>query len=236
MYHSVRIYKDKCGVHVSTQTVAIFLDYGTCTRVYVCTCYVPGIIYTLRRCHDSRRQYDTPTYIIVVYSLVLRLVAACCRISAFVCTGQRLVRARVALWSTPGLASMKHLEAFGNFPFGYSRDVFFHLLVHRLFSFFQAFFLQPELTLDLYETKKTTARLIRTCHACAHTYIHYVYISCDTTTIQQQWGPQEAEIQYTAVRVHVPGTYYAIHTLRQQTATRYSSNSATAASLSLIHI
>ena len=27
------------------------------------------------------------------------------------------------------------------------------------------------------------------------------------------------EVQYSAVRVHVPGTYYIIHTLKQQTAT-----------------
>ena len=29
----------------------------------------------------------------------------------------------------------------------------------------------------------------------------------------------QVEIQYTAVRVHVPGKYYIVHTLQQQTAT-----------------
>ena len=29
----------------------------------------------------------------------------------------------------------------------------------------------------------------------------------------------QVEIQYTAVRVHVPGTSYIVHTLQQQTAT-----------------
>ena len=28
----------------------------------------------------------------------------------------------------------------------------------------------------------------------------------------------QVEIQYTAVRVHVPGKYYIVHTLQQQTA------------------
>ena len=29
----------------------------------------------------------------------------------------------------------------------------------------------------------------------------------------------QVEIQYTAVRVHIPGKYYIVHTLQQQTAT-----------------
>ena len=32
-------------------------------------------------------------------------------------------------------------------------------------------------------------------------------------------GAQEVEIQYTAVSVHVPGPYYIVHALQQQTAT-----------------
>ena len=45
--------------------------------------------------------------------------------STLVCTGQRLVRARVVLWSTPRLARMKHFAIFSSAM--YTRDEFFHL-------------------------------------------------------------------------------------------------------------
>ena len=115
----------------------------------------------------------------------------CGRSSTFVCPGQRLVRARVVLWSTPGPASMKHFAIFP--PDTYSRGAFFHL---GYSFFFRHVFLQPEPTLDFmkqtnvifthppedYKQKqnknknKTTARLIRTCDTCAHTYVHDVFI------------------------------------------------------------
>ena len=57
-----------------------------------------------------------------------------CRSSTFVCTGQRVVRARVVLWSTPGLASMKHFAFFSSDA--YSRGLFFHLG----YSFFSGMF------------------------------------------------------------------------------------------------
>ena len=67
---------------------------------------------------------------------MLLLTAACCRFSAFGCTGQRLVRARVVLWSTdaPGLASMKH---FACFPSDIVAAVFF-ILGYSVY--FQAFY------------------------------------------------------------------------------------------------
>ena len=51
MYHFVRIYREKFGIHVNTQTVVTLLDIGMCT-----TClrmYPLRTIHTLRRCKDS---------------------------------------------------------------------------------------------------------------------------------------------------------------------------------------
>ena len=51
MYHIVRSYKERFGIHVNIQTVVTFLDIGTCT-----TClrmYPLRIIHTLRRYNDS---------------------------------------------------------------------------------------------------------------------------------------------------------------------------------------
>ena len=68
--------------------------------------------------------------------------------STFVCTGQRLVRARVVLSSAPGLASIKHFAIFPSDT--YSRGVLFHLG----YSFsFRHVFLQPEPTLDFVKQK-----------------------------------------------------------------------------------
>ena len=80
------------------------------------------------------------------------------------------MRARVVLCSTSGLASMKHFSIVPS-------DI---LVVAAYFFqtvFFRHVFLQPESTLDLYETKKTTARLIRTRDTCTSIYILYVYIT-----------------------------------------------------------
>ena len=65
-----------------------------------------------------------------------------CRSSTFVYAGQRLVRARVVLWSPPGLASMKHFAIFSSDTCEYSRGVFFHLdysfFVRHMFFFNQS--------------------------------------------------------------------------------------------------
>ena len=78
---------------------------------------------------------------------MLILAAACYRSGTFVCTGQRLMRASVVLWSTPGLASMKRFAIF-------SSDIVAAYFSSRLFSFLTYFILQPEPTRDLYGTKK----------------------------------------------------------------------------------
>ena len=101
MYHLVRNYKERFGIHVNTQTVVTFLDIGTCTT------YLR--VYRLRIVHTQRRHNDSSGSTILVRIIVELQIgtAACCRSSTFVCTGQRLVRARVMLWCTSGLASMK---------------------------------------------------------------------------------------------------------------------------------
>ena len=51
MYHTVRNYKERFGIHVNIQTVVTFVDIGTCT-----TClrmYPSRIIHTVRRYNDS---------------------------------------------------------------------------------------------------------------------------------------------------------------------------------------
>ena len=72
--------------------------------------------------------------------------AAYGRSSTIVCTDivQRLVRARVVLWCTSDLASVKHFEIV-SLRIYCSRGVFFHLYS----VFFRYVFLQPEPTLDL---------------------------------------------------------------------------------------
>ena len=144
-----------------------------------------------------------------------------CRRSTFVCTGQRLVHARVVLWSTPGLASMKHFAVFSS-DTTYSRGVFFHL---GYSFFFRHVSLQPEPTLDFMKQTKfilpirrriknkkqkpkqknaTAARLIRTCDTCAHTYILYVYIMIQLqhySSVELHVMGTQVEIQYTAVCV-----------------------------------
>ena len=129
-YPFVRHYKDIFGIHVNTQTVVTFWILVRVRRVYVFTCYVPGIIHTLPTYND--RGSMILVHIMWYYRLVLLLTAACCRSSTFVCIGQRLVRARVVLWSTgtPGFSSMKH---FASFPSGLVEAYFF---IYRVFSFF----------------------------------------------------------------------------------------------------
>ena len=72
----------------------------------------------------------------------------CCRSITYSCTGQRLVRARVVLWSTPGLASLKHFAIFCSDT--YSRCVFFGLV----FFFFQAWFSPTRANPGFYEANK----------------------------------------------------------------------------------
>ena len=131
-----------------------------------------------------------------------------CRSSTFVCTGQRLVRARVVLWSTPGLASMKHFAIFSSNA--YSRGVFFYLGYY----FFQACFSSTRANpgfcdankLYFYpstggletknkktkQKKTTAARLIRTCS--------YIFIY----TLRILW--YNYQVQHDAVLLHVVGT------------------------------
>ena len=115
-----------------------------------------------------------------------------CRSSTFACTGQRLARARVVLWFTLGLASMKHFEFFPSDTYTSSGAVFFIYDIHLFSGMF--FFHQSQpwtLWIKLYfnrsaggmkaksktKLKKTTAaRLIRTCDTCAHTYILHAYV------------------------------------------------------------
>ena len=110
MYHCVRHFKDRFGIHVNTQTVVTFLDIGSCT-----TCsriYLLRIIHTLRRYNNSNgtmilvhtRNSGTTSwcyFLLLLAAVVVRLFAP-----------DRLVRARVVLWSTPVLASMKHFAIF----------------------------------------------------------------------------------------------------------------------------
>ena len=108
------------------------------------------------------------------------LFPAACRSSTFVCTGQTRACSRcvvVYLWSWFN-------EAFCDCPFGYSRGVFFHL--HSVF--FRHVFLQPEPTLDLYETNKNDSTsdtyvwyVCTSIHTLHHAYPRYY----DTTTLQQ---------------------------------------------------
>ena len=79
-------------------------------------------------------------FIVVYYRLVLLLPAACCRSSTFVCTGQRLVCARVVLWCTSGLAPMKH---FATVP---SDMVVAYFFIYLCSVFLRQVFLEPEPT------------------------------------------------------------------------------------------
>ena len=72
--------------------------------------------------------------------LVLLLPAACCRSIAFVCTGQRLVCARVVLWCTSGVASMKR---FAIVP---SDIVVAYFCIYLYSIVFTHVFLEPEPT------------------------------------------------------------------------------------------
>ena len=114
---------------------------------------------------------------------MLLFPAACGRSSTFVCTGQSLVRARVVLWCTSGLVSMKHF-AIVSLRIYCIRGVFFHL-----FSvFFRHVFLQPEPTLDLYVWNKNDSTSDNVLDTCAHPYLYStaVRIYYDTTTLLQQ--------------------------------------------------
>ena len=56
------------------------------------------------------------------------------------------MRARVFLWSTPGLALMKHFAILSSNTYEFSRGVFFHLGTYSFL--FRHVFLQLEPTLD----------------------------------------------------------------------------------------
>ena len=60
------------------------------------------------------------------------------------------MRARVFLWPTPGLASMKHFAILSSNTYEYSRGVFFHPGIHS----FPACFSSTRANFGLYEANK----------------------------------------------------------------------------------
>ena len=147
---------------------------------------------------------------------MLLFPAPCGRRSTIVCTGHRLVRARVVLWCTSDLASIKHFASV-SLRIYCGSGVFFHLYS----VFFRHVFLQPEPTLGLYvrnKQKRQHVWYVRVMRVHIHIYtLLTVPIYCDTTYINYSSvaacivGTQ-VDIQYTtAVRVHVPGTYIYIY-------------------------
>ena len=179
---------------------------------------------------------------------MLLLAAACCRSSTFVCTGQRLVRARVVLSSTPGFASMnlfqinnwktlpvsttdwmvetqlcKLRDASNTFVSIFPSDIVTAYFSSRLLSFCQACFSSTRANPGFVWNKKKRqqvwyTRVIRVHIDIYSTYIWWYNYNI-TAVLLHVVGTQEVAIQYTAVRVHVPGTYCIIHTSQQQTAT-----------------
>ena len=120
---------------------------------------------------------------------MLLFPAACCRSRTFVCTGQRLVRARVVLWCTSGLISMKH---FATVPSDMVAVYFFHL--YSVFSGMFFFGANP----GFVSNKKKRQHVWYVWYVCTSVYILYVYITRhDATKILQQC---------TAVLLHVVGT------------------------------
>ena len=133
-----------CSVFMSTpkRSLYLFLDIGTCATVFT---HVPVTYHSYpTQMRRQQRQHDT-RYIQQSYCRLVLLPTACCRSSTFICTGQRLVRARVVvvcLWSY-----LK--EALCNCPFGIVVAFF-----SSIFIFFKACFVQPKPTLGLYETNE----------------------------------------------------------------------------------
>ena len=70
MYHFVRNYKDRFGIHVNTQAVVTFLNIGTCTtclRMYHDTCYVSLSFIPYA-------DYDSSGSMILVHIMVVLLI------------------------------------------------------------------------------------------------------------------------------------------------------------------
>ena len=71
MYHFVRHYEDRFGIHVNNQTVVTFLDIGTCTPcLRMC---MLRIIHTLSRYNDSGG-----SIMLVHVTVVLQIGATSC--------------------------------------------------------------------------------------------------------------------------------------------------------------
>ena len=140
---------------------------------------------------------------------MLLFPAACGRFCAIVCTGRRLVRARVVVWCTSDLASMKHF-AIISLRIYCSRGVFFHLYS----VFFRHVFNQSQPWICAYETNENdctfgtsvwyvcTSIFILYCTSIPGIMLQHYYSSVAACTVGTQ-----VDIPYTAVRVHVPGTY-----------------------------
>ena len=111
------------------------------------------------------------------------------RNSRFVCTGQRLVRARVVLWSTgnPVLASMKH---FASFPSDLVAAYFF---IYRVFSFFQVFYSSTRANPGLVWNKQKRQHVWHIRVIRVHIHIYWTHILWYNYNI-------------TAVLLHVVGT------------------------------
>ena len=77
-----------------------------------------------------------------------------CRSSTFVCTGQRLVRARVVLWSIPGLASMKHFAVFSSDTYSRKRIFSRENTCRLCIIFFSRIFVQRPLSKSMTQANR----------------------------------------------------------------------------------
>ena len=154
--------------------------------------------------------------------MALLLPAACCRGSTFVCTRQRLVLARAVLWCTSGLASMKH------FATVLSETVAAYFFICIQFFSGMFFFNQGQPWIWMKQKKRQHVwyvyiRVIRV-HIRKYTLSTYQVLPGmiqlkHYSSVAACSGYTSRDSQYTAARVHVPGIYYIVHTLQQQTAT-----------------
>ena len=169
MYHLVQNFKDRFGIHVNTKTVATSLDIGTYT-----TClhmHLLRIIRTLRRYNDSSGSR------MLVHTMVVLQIGAtssCCLLPVVI----RLFaqgRESLVFALCCGLSSCFN-ETFCSDPFRYSRCAFFPMYSLS----FRLVFLQPEPSLDWYETTKNDSTSdVYVWYVCTSIYWNY------TTTLQQ---------------------------------------------------
>ena len=98
------------------------------------------------------------------------------------------------------------------------------------------FFKQSQLWIYMKQTE-TTARRMRTFDTCAHPYVYSTYQVYISKYVLYTYNMAAvllhvvgAQVENTAVRVHVPGTHYIVHTWYFTTTNDHSSSSSTAAS------